>query len=81
VKIIGLNLFSTKLFLTIQSSLSKSKLLKLMADILRLELLMNPNRGINDIHLIPIMQFVTMEMVINIHQVKMKVMVSVKDKH
>jgi hypothetical protein len=30
---------------------------------------MNPNRGINDNHIIPIMQFVTMDvMVINIHQ-------------
>jgi hypothetical protein len=41
---------------------------------------MNPNKGINDIHITPIMQFVTMDMVINIHQVEMKVMVSVKDK-
>jgi hypothetical protein len=42
---------------------------------------MNPNRGINDTHIIPIMQFVTMEsMVLNIYQVKNKVMVSVKDK-
>jgi hypothetical protein len=43
--------------------------------------LINPNRGINDPHINPIMQFVTVNMmVINIHQVDMKVMVSVKDK-
>jgi hypothetical protein len=31
---------------------------------------MNPNKGINDTHMIPIMQFVTIEiMVKNIHQV------------
>ncbi len=42
---------------------------------------MNPNRGINDNHIIPKMQFVTMDiMVKNIHQVEMKAMVSVKDK-
>ncbi len=41
---------------------------------------MNPNRGINDTHVTPIMQLVTMEMVINIHHKKKKVMVSVKDK-
>jgi hypothetical protein len=42
---------------------------------------MNPNRGINDTHIIPIIQFVTMDgMVGNIHQVDMKAMVSVKDK-
>jgi hypothetical protein len=42
---------------------------------------MNPNRGINDAHLIPIMQFVTMDiMAINIHQLSRKAMVSVRDK-
>jgi hypothetical protein len=41
---------------------------------------MNPNRGINQSHITPIMQFVTMDMVTNIHQVHMKVMVSEKDK-
>jgi hypothetical protein len=42
---------------------------------------MNPNRGINDTHIIPIMQLVTMEdMVVNFHQEEMKVIVSVKDK-
>jgi hypothetical protein len=42
---------------------------------------MNPNRGINENHIIQIMQFVTMDiMVINIHHNKKKVMVSEKDK-
>jgi hypothetical protein len=42
---------------------------------------MNPNRGINDTHIIPIMQFVTLDIVVvNGHQVEKKVMVSVKDK-
>ena len=41
---------------------------------------MNPNRGINNTHMIQIMQFVTMDIVINIHQVENKVVVSVKDK-
>jgi hypothetical protein len=42
---------------------------------------MSPNRGINDTHGIPIMQFVTMDVLVgNIHQVKMKAMVLVKDK-
>jgi hypothetical protein len=42
---------------------------------------MNPNRGINDTHGIPIMQFVTMDILeVNIHQVENKVMVLMKDK-
>ncbi len=42
---------------------------------------MNPNRGINGNHLIPIMQFATMDiLVINIHQVENKAMVLIKDK-
>jgi hypothetical protein len=41
---------------------------------------MNLNGGTNEYHIIPIMQFVTMEMVINFHQVLMKAMVLVKDK-
>jgi hypothetical protein len=42
---------------------------------------MNPNRGIKETHMIPIMQFVTMDiMVRNIHQVENKAMVSAKDK-
>ncbi len=54
-----------------QSSLSRSKLLKLKTNKLLLELLMNPNRGINENHGIPIMQFVTMDIVVgNIHQVE-----------
>jgi hypothetical protein len=42
---------------------------------------MNLNRRIKDTHFIPKMQFVTMDIVvINIHPVNNKVMVSVKDK-
>jgi hypothetical protein len=42
---------------------------------------MNPNKGINDNLLIPIMQFVILDiMAINTHQVEYKVMVSVKHK-
>jgi hypothetical protein len=43
--------------------------------------LINPNRGINEYHKIPIMQFVTgVSRVGNFHQKCKKVMVSVKDR-
>jgi hypothetical protein len=42
---------------------------------------MNPNKGVREIHVIPTMQFAIMDiMAINIHQVDVKVMVSLRDK-
>jgi hypothetical protein len=59
----------------------KIKIVLTKTKLLWLELLMNPNRGINNPHIIPIMQFVTLDiLVVNFHQVEKKVMVSVRDK-